>query len=217
MANSYPNNVVKSAMETFVNNAMAGDQVLMGIMEDSNYPYANGNRPTGKITNTFKDGVVIQVSNGDVLNVTKDSYVPHKTFEFTQDTLNNIVNRNLDSVRSSAEHINLNEGPLNRRNASSIEVSKLKDEISSQITKQEKLIQELQNKEQEMQEFKKSVCKMFHGVATEVSKLNPTNSKSFCHKIMEEFEANKMSYRGVESNFSDSFSDSSENGLTDYF
>ena len=86
------------------------------------------------------------------------------------------------------------------------------------MSKQEKLIQELQNKEQEMQEFKKSVCKMFHGVATEVSKLNPTNSKSFCRKITEEFEANKMSYRGVESNdFSDSFSDSSENGLTDYF
>ena len=77
-------------MDTFVDNAMAGDQVLLGMKEDSNYPYGMGNRPTGTITNTFKDGVMIQVDTGDVLKVTKDMYVPHKAFEFTPATMNNI-------------------------------------------------------------------------------------------------------------------------------
>ena len=184
-------------MPQFSQVARPGDQVLMGLEGDPMFPtkYRGSNRPTAVIQNVDQEGdeytVNLKLSDGSTKEVSSMSLSPADVWEFTDDTFQNVVEREKASAqhRAEAELAAQQDTDYRGTNDLSREVQELKNEL---------------NAERELNKtFHNTVIDSFREFANDICKLDKNQACQFCHVFNNQYNQmmenrSEASFRGVQ-------------------
>lgn len=169
-------NNISEIMPKLSEHVQVGDQILLGLEGDPNFPYEMSERPEGVVRNVSNtNGLVdlsVELNNGDLVKLSAGSIAPDQVWEFTEDSFRNVLERNI-KVSSTVESAATPVDDLSAYRGSN-DVSELKAMLETQI--------------KENNEFNQTLVKTLNEIAKDVVSLNP--EAKFCSVFASE-------YRGV--------------------
>ena len=198
---------ISKIMPNFSKVARVGDTVLMGLDGDPAFPYPNGNRVTGQITDVQNingdNHVTIQCSDGNVKTVNSFTIAPGEVWEFSDESFASVLERERReqemTMRANSEVMMGEEKRMNRAEESQYKA--IDHDLQTQIAE---LRAELESERQLTRNFHNTYIASLHELANDVCKIADKSGTmaQFCNTFNTEYSrmvsrAENGVYRGT--------------------
>ncbi len=188
--------------------AEIGDEITLGLKGDPEFPscYRGSSRPTGVIEKiqSVDDGIMVtaKMNDGTLMNLPSTTIGAYNTWEFTDEGFEKVLSREEDKARSEAKLSEVE--PVEYRGSDSYD------------TKLARLEQEMLEKDQLNDSFRKTVVQTFKAMASEVSELYEKMGveSKFCGALSSRYDElvskSEKEYRGTKETYSSDVSGSDD-------
>jgi hypothetical protein len=195
------------------------DVLLMGLDNDSLFPYENGERPMCKVLDVRNDasGTELDVKNmstGDVFTIPKNSVTPEHLWQFEAKSFQDVIDRQMAMADAEASGAS---------GAAAVDdVSPMSDDLPSKVAFLEQVIGQMAADMSERQVFDMNVTRALDRLSKDVMRVSSSKTPKFAPAFHGEYaaalsDASSSSDSASESelSFSESESEMSESEMSE--
>lgn len=193
-----------------------GDVLLLGMEGDPLYPYDQDNRPEVRVKRILRDSdgnteiVGRNMSTGRRVTIPKSNVDPKLLYEFSDDTFQKVIERNMNKNSNSSEGLEYRGSPAPSMNNGY--------DMEARLANYEQAFEEIAKELQETRQFNSNVVKTFKEVSKDVKRLDQYGDCKFCDLYLDEYRANlSQSDSSSDSEMSEMSSDSDSSDASSEF